>query len=94
MTATQIQRWGVSYDALVAELKAHEAVAEGDKRLAHDMLRHASNKDKGHNGCCMPDTGGLNGTGNAWRGAVEDMRYASLSIAAVQTGKQAPTLIS
>ncbi len=63
-------------------------MAEGDKRLAHDMLRHASNKDKGHSGCCMPDTGGLNGAGNAWRGAVEDMRYASLSSAAVQTGKQ------
>ncbi len=72
MTATQIQRWGVSYDALVAELKAHEAVAEGDKRPAHDMRWHASNKDKGRNGCCMPDTGGLNGAGNAWRGAVED----------------------
>ena len=43
---------GVSYDAFLAELKAQEAVAEGDKRLAHDMLWHASNKDKGHNGCC------------------------------------------
>ena len=93
MTATQIHRWGVSYDAFLAELKAQEAVAEGDKRLAHDMLWHASNKDKGHNGCCMPATGGLNGAGNAWRGAVEDMSYASLSRAAVQTGKQPPTLI-
>ena len=79
---------GVSYDAFLAELKAQEAVAEGDKRLAHDMLWHASNKDKGQNGCCMPDTGGLNGAGSAWRGAVEDMSYASLSSAAVQTGKQ------
>ena len=104
-TATQIPRWGVSYDAFFAELKA---VAEGDKRLAHGMLWQASNKDKGHkdkghkdkghkdkghNGCCMPATGGLNGAGNAWRGAVEDMSYASLSSAAVQTGKQPLTLI-
>ena len=88
VTAAQIQRWGVSYDAFLAELKAQEAVAEGDKRLAHDMLWHARNKDKGHNGCCMPGTGGLNGAGNAWRGPVEDTSYASLSSAAVQTGKQ------
>ena len=33
-TATQIPRWGVSYDAFFAELKA---VAEGDKRLAQDI---------------------------------------------------------
>ena len=102
VTATQIQRWGVGDDAFLAELKAQEAVTEGDKRLAHDMLWHASikdkdkdkgHKDKGRNGCCMPDTGGLNGAGNAWRGAVEDMSYASLSSAAVQTGKQPLTLI-
>jgi hypothetical protein len=93
MTAMQIKTWGVTYDPFLAELKAQEAMAKGDKRLAHDILWDASNNDKGQNGWCIPDRGALNDAVNAWRGSFDDFSYATLSAAMVARGKQPLTLI-
>lgn len=93
MTASQIETWGITYDPMMAELKSQEALAKGDKRLAHDILWDASCNGKGQNGWCIPDRGALNDAVNAWISRPDELSYASISQEIAKRGKKAPTLI-
>lgn len=93
MTAANVKTWGVTYDPMLAELKAQEALAKGDKRLAHDILWDSSNNDKGQNGWCIPDRGALNDAVNAWSRPVDELSYASISRDIAARGRLPLTLI-
>jgi hypothetical protein len=93
MTATQITTWGVTFDPFVAELKAQEAVAKGDRRLAHDIFWDASNNGPGQNGWCIPDRGSFNEEVWAYAGEIEDLSYSVISKALTARGRQPLILV-